>query len=56
MRYVDGFLLPLPTKNLQLYRRLAQKAGKIWRERADALRRQTYGLRRLQGSGRRLVK
>jgi uncharacterized protein YbaA (DUF1428 family) len=32
MRYVDGFLLPLPKKNLQLYSRLAQKAGKIWRD------------------------
>jgi uncharacterized protein YbaA (DUF1428 family) len=32
MRYVDGFLLPLPKKNLQAYRRLAQKAGRIWRE------------------------
>jgi uncharacterized protein YbaA (DUF1428 family) len=32
MPYVDGFLLPVPTKNLQAYRRIAQKAGKIWRE------------------------
>ena len=32
MRYVDGFVLPVPKKNLQAYRRLAQKAGKIWRE------------------------
>ncbi|MGH8247058.1 MAG: DUF1428 domain-containing protein [Gammaproteobacteria bacterium] len=32
MPYVDGFLLPLPKKNLQPYRRMAQKAGKIWRE------------------------
>lgn len=32
MRYVDGFLLPVPKKNLQAYRRMAQKAGKIWRE------------------------
>lgn len=31
-RYVDGFVLPVPKKNLQAYRRLAQKAGKIWRE------------------------
>lgn len=30
--YVDGFLLPVPKKNLQAYRRMAQKAGKIWRE------------------------
>lgn len=32
MNYVDGFLLPVPTKNVGLYRRISQKAGKIWRE------------------------
>ncbi len=32
MAYVDGFLLPVPKKNLAAYRRMAQKAGKIWRE------------------------
>ncbi|MGH2395444.1 MAG: DUF1428 domain-containing protein [bacterium] len=32
MSYVDGFLLPVPKKNLSAYRRMAQKAGKIWRE------------------------
>ncbi len=32
MAYVDGFVLPIPKKNLAAYRRLAQKAGKIWRE------------------------
>jgi uncharacterized protein YbaA (DUF1428 family) len=32
MRYVDGFVLPVPKKNLQTYRRMAQKAGKLWRE------------------------
>ncbi len=32
MRYVDGFLLPVPKKNLQVYRSIAQKAGKIWLE------------------------
>jgi uncharacterized protein YbaA (DUF1428 family) len=32
MRYVDGFVLPVPKKNLPAYRRLAQKAGKVWRE------------------------
>ena len=32
MAYVDGFLLPLPKKKVQLYRRIAQKAGKIWRK------------------------
>ncbi|MDY7232771.1 DUF1428 domain-containing protein [Hyalangium rubrum] len=32
MRYVDGFVLPVPKKNVQAYRRMAQKAGKIWKE------------------------
>jgi uncharacterized protein YbaA (DUF1428 family) len=31
-RYVDGFVLPIPKKNAEAYRRMAQKAGKIWRE------------------------
>ena len=31
-RYVDGFVLPVPKANVQAYRRLARKAGKIWRE------------------------
>ena len=32
MKYVDGFVLPVPKKNLPAYRRMAQKAGKVWRE------------------------
>jgi uncharacterized protein YbaA (DUF1428 family) len=32
MPYVDGYVLPGPKKNLESYRRLAEKAGKIWRE------------------------
>jgi uncharacterized protein YbaA (DUF1428 family) len=31
-RYVDGYVLPVPKKNLKAYGRMAQKAGKIWRE------------------------
>jgi uncharacterized protein YbaA (DUF1428 family) len=30
--YVDGFVVPVPKKNLQAYRRMAQKAGKVWRD------------------------
>ena len=30
--YVDGFVLPVPKKNLAAYRRMARKAGKVWRE------------------------
>ena len=32
MSYVDGFVLPVPLKNVAAYRRLARKAGKIWME------------------------
>ena len=32
MSYVDGFVVPVPKKNLAAYRKLARKAGKIWRE------------------------
>jgi len=31
MRYVDGYVLPVPKKNLAAYRRIAQRAGKVWR-------------------------
>ncbi len=32
MSYVDGFVVPVPRKNLAAYRRMALKAGKVWRE------------------------
>jgi uncharacterized protein YbaA (DUF1428 family) len=31
-RYVDGFVLPVPKKNLEAYREEARKAGEVWRE------------------------
>ncbi|MGH7472093.1 MAG: DUF1428 domain-containing protein [Longimicrobiales bacterium] len=31
-RYVDGFVIPVPRKNVEAYRRLSQKAGKVWKE------------------------
>lgn len=30
--YADGFVIPVPKKNLPQYRRMAAKAAKIWRE------------------------
>ena len=30
--YVDGFVIPIPKRNVAAYRRIARKAGKIWRE------------------------
>jgi len=32
MSYVDGFVVPVPKKKLEAYRRMAQKAGKVWRD------------------------
>jgi uncharacterized protein YbaA (DUF1428 family) len=32
MRYVDGYVVPVPKDKLQAYRRLALKAAKIWKE------------------------
>ncbi len=31
-KYVDGFVVPVPKANLDAYRRMARKAGKVWRE------------------------
>ena len=31
-RYVDGFVVPVPKNNLDAYRRMARKAGNIWKE------------------------
>lgn len=31
-RYVDGFVLPLPKKNIEAYRKLAELAGEVWRD------------------------
>ncbi len=31
-RYVDGYVLPVPKKNIQAYRRMAKMGGVIWRE------------------------
>lgn len=32
MPYVDGFVLAVPKKNIDAYRKLARRAGKIWKE------------------------
>ena len=31
-RYVDGFVIAVPKRNVDAYRRIARKAGKVWRE------------------------
>ena len=30
--YVDGFLIPIPKKNIATYRKIAKLAGKVWKE------------------------
>jgi len=32
MTYVDGFVIPVPKKQLAAYKRMSAKAGKIWKE------------------------
>lgn len=42
-RYIDGFVIPIPKKNLPAYRRMARKAGKIWREHGALEYRECVG-------------
>ena len=32
MKYVDGFVIPVPKKKLEAYRSMAQKASKVWKD------------------------
>ena len=32
MSYVDGFIVPVRKRDLAAYRRMAEQAGKVWRE------------------------
>ena len=41
--YVDGFVLPVPRKNMSAYRRMAQKASKIWHEHGALEYRECVG-------------
>ena len=29
-RYVDGFVIPVPKKNLEAYRRMSKRASRVW--------------------------
>ncbi len=31
-KYVDGFVLPIPKKNIKAYKKVAKIAGKVWKE------------------------
>jgi uncharacterized protein YbaA (DUF1428 family) len=41
--YVDGFVLPVPKKNLTAYRRMSQRAGRVWREHGALEYREAVG-------------
>jgi len=43
MRYVDGFVLPVPKKNLKAYFRMAKKAGEVWRDHGAIEYRECVG-------------
>ena len=43
MPYVDGFVLPVPTKKLKEYRQMSQKAGRVWREHGALEYRECVG-------------
>lgn len=43
MPYVDGFVLPVPVKNIAAYKKLAKKASKIWLEHGALEYRECIG-------------
>ena len=43
MAYVDGFVIPVPKKNVEAYRLIARKAGKIWKEHGALEYRECVG-------------
>ncbi len=43
MSYVDGFVLPVPKKNIAAYRAMSRKAGKVWREHGALEYRECVG-------------
>jgi uncharacterized protein YbaA (DUF1428 family) len=53
MPYADGFVVPIPRKNLATYRRIAAKAGKIWKEHGALEYRECVAddLRDMKGMG-----
>jgi uncharacterized protein YbaA (DUF1428 family) len=43
MKYVDGFVIPVPVKNLPAYRKMSTKAGKVWKEHGALEYRECVG-------------
>lgn len=43
MKYVDGFVIPVPKKNVPAYRRISQHASKVWKEHGALEYRECVG-------------
>lgn len=43
MHYIDGYVLPIPKKNLRAYQKTALQAGKIWKEHGALEYRECVG-------------
>ena len=43
MPYVDGFVIPVPKKQMKNYMSIARKAGRIWREHGALEYRECVG-------------
>jgi uncharacterized protein YbaA (DUF1428 family) len=43
MPYVDGFLLPIPRRNMERYKKMARLAAKVWREHGALEYREAVG-------------
>ncbi|MGH2611052.1 MAG: DUF1428 domain-containing protein [Tepidiformaceae bacterium] len=41
--YVDGYVLPVPKKNVAAYRRMARQAGRVWRDHGALEYRECVG-------------
>jgi len=42
-RYVDGFVLAIPRRNIAAYRKIARKAGEVWRDHGALEYRECIG-------------
>ena len=45
-KYVDGFVVPVPKNKVDEYRKIARKAGKIWKEYGAMVRASRAALRK----------
>ena len=43
MAYVDGFLVPVPKRKVEAYRRIARRAAKLWRDHGALEYRECVG-------------